>query len=178
MTVIKSNYSIYQYSTVSRLRTFTASFLFLFFPLLNYDSADKSCYVSIQGLHPSKVPAFLVFEGESFGETLLTASTVAKCDSLAFVAFPGCVTRCFILTSQFLPPRPAKVTIYATQCLHFLSFFLFGRTKNLGICEATKDSNGASSKKREKKAAFEGAFKSGQPSCSILTYVAFKGRRP
>ena len=58
-----------------------------------------------------RIPAFAVFEGESFRETLLTASAVVKCDGLAFGAFPGCVTRCFTLTSRFLPPRPAKVTI-------------------------------------------------------------------
>ena len=54
-------------------------------------------------------------------ETLLTSSAVVKC---AFGAFPGCVTRCFNLTSRFLPPRPTKVTIYATRCRHFLFFFL------------------------------------------------------
>ena len=32
--------------------------------------------VSVQGLHPSKDPAFAVFEGESLGETLLTASAI------------------------------------------------------------------------------------------------------
>ena len=37
---------------------------------------------------------------------------------------PGCVTRCFTLTSWFLPLRPTTVTIYATWCRHFLSFFL------------------------------------------------------
>ena len=43
---------------------------------------------------------------------------------LVFGAFPGYVTRCFtFMSSQFLPPRPTKVTIYATQCRHFLSFF-------------------------------------------------------
>ena len=44
--------------------------------------------------------AFAVFEGESFGETLLTVSTVVKRDSLVFGALPGCVTRCFTLTSS------------------------------------------------------------------------------
>ena len=34
------------------------------------------CCVSIQGLHPSKDSAFVVFEGESFRETLLTSSAV------------------------------------------------------------------------------------------------------
>ena len=82
------------------------------------------CCVSIQGLHPSKDLVFVVFEGESFRETLLTSSAVVKCDGLAFGAFPGCVTRCFTLTSWFLPPRPAKVTICATRCHHFLSFFI------------------------------------------------------
>ena len=74
----------------------------------------------------------------------------------AFGAFPGCVTRCFTLTSRFLPPRPAKVTIYAAWCRHFLSFFLlFECTNNLGICEATKDRSGASSRNREKKEHLE-----------------------
>ena len=82
------------------------------------------CSDLIQGLHPSKDPVFAAFEGESFRETLLTSSVVVKRGGLAFGAFPGCVTRCFTLTSRFLPPRPAKVTIYATRCRHFLSFFL------------------------------------------------------
>ena len=55
--------------------------------------------------------------------------------------------------SRFLPSRPVRVTIYAQRCRHFLSFFLLFRcATNLGICEATRDSSGASSKKREKKA--------------------------
>ena len=61
--------------------------------------------------------------------------TVVKWDGLAFGAFPGCVTGC-------LHPY---VVIFS------LSLFFFGRTKNLGICEATKDSSGASSKNRLKK---------------------------
>ena len=88
---------------------------------------DLYCCVSIQGLHPSKDPAFEVFEGESFKETLLTSSAVVKWDGLAFGAFPGCVTRCFTLTSRFLTPRPAKVTIYPTRCLHFLSYVVLFR---------------------------------------------------
>ena len=121
-----------------------------------------TCCVSIQGLHPSKDPAFEVFEDESSGVTLLTTSAVVKWDSLAFGAFPGCVTRCFTLTLRFLLPRPVKVTICAMLCCHFLSFFLsfffFGSTKNLGICEATKHSSSASSKKSEKKASFVGCI--------------------
>ena len=34
------------------------------------------CCASIQGLHSWKDPAFVVFEGESLRDTLLTASTV------------------------------------------------------------------------------------------------------
>ena len=83
-----------------------------------------TCCVSVQGLRPLKDSAFVVFEGESFRETSLTSSAVVKCDGLAFGAFPGCVIRSFTLTSRFLPPRPSKVTIYATRCRHFLSFFL------------------------------------------------------
>ena len=59
------------------------------------------------GLHPLKDSAFVVFEGESFRETSLTSSAVVKCDG----------------------HRPAKVTIYATQCRHFLSFFLLFRAR-------------------------------------------------
>ena len=76
--------------------------------------------VSVQG--PSKDSVFVVFEDESFRETLLTSSAVVKWDSLAFGAFPGCVVRCFTLTLRFLLPRPAKVMIYATRCRHFSSF--------------------------------------------------------
>ena len=122
---------------------------------------EDSCCVSIQGLHPFKDPAFTFLEGESFRETLLTTSAIVKWDGLPFGAFPGRVTRCFTLASWFLLPRPAKVMIYATRCCHFLSFFLsyfFGHAKNLGICEATKDSNSPSSKNREKKATFVGCI--------------------
>ena len=83
-------------------------------------------------------------------ETLLTTSVLVKCDGLAFGSFPGCVTRCFTLTSRFLLPRPAEVTIYATPFVS-LSFFFFGQAKNLWICEATTDSSGASSKKRKRR---------------------------
>ena len=90
------------------------------------------------------------------------ACVVAKgcADGLAFGAFPGCITRCFTFTSRFLLPRPAKVTIYATRCRHFFSFFplLFRCTKNLGMCEAMKDLSGSSSKKRRKRAAFAGSI--------------------
>ena len=127
-----------------------------------------TCCVSVQGLHPSKDPAFGVFEGESFRETLLTSSAVVKCDGLAFGAFPGCVTRCFTLTSRFLPPRPAKVTIYSTRCRHFLSFFLLARA-----CKESWDSHGASSKREKRRlhlwAASGGASGLGQPSCSVVT---------
>ena len=54
---------------------------------------------------------------------------VVKCDGRASGAFPGCVTRCFTLTSWFLPARPTKVTIYVTRCRHFLSFFLLFRVR-------------------------------------------------
>ena len=83
-------------------------------------------------------------------ETLLTASVVVKWDGLAFGALPGCVTRCFTLTSRFLLPRPAKVMIYFMRRRHFLCFFLFR------ACKESWDMWSASSKNREKKAAFVG----------------------
>ena len=43
------------------------------------------------------------------------------------------------------------------------------RTKNLGICEAPKDSSGVYSKKGDKKALFEGAFELRQRSHSVVT---------
>ena len=62
------------------------------------------------------------------------------------------------------------------------SFFFFGRAKNLGICEATKDRSSVSSKKREKKeplwAAFGGAFGLEQPSCGVVMSLAAEGCRP
>ena len=67
----------------------------------------------------SEGPGTLWSTKASPSETLLTSSAVVKWDGLVFGAFPGCVTRCFTLTSRF-----AKVTICATQCRHFLSFFL------------------------------------------------------
>ena len=66
-------------------------------------------------------------------ETLLTSSAVVKWDDLFFGAY-SCITRCFTLTSWFLTPRPAKVTIYATWCRHFLSFFLLYR-----VCKESWD---------------------------------------
>ena len=60
-----------------------------------------------------------------------------------------------------------NVTIFS------LFFFFFGYAKNLGICEAAKDSSGASSEKREKEehlwAASGGAFGLEQPLHSIVT---------
>ena len=91
-----------------------------------------SCCVSVQGLHPSKDSAFAAFEGESFRETLLTWSAVVKCDGLAFGAFPGCITRCFTLTSRFLPPRPAKVTIYAMSPVSLFHSSFSGAQRILG----------------------------------------------
>ena len=50
---------------------------------------------------------------------------------------------------------PTTVMIYAMRCRHFLSFyFIYRPAKNLGICEAMKDSSCASSKNRGKKDAF------------------------
>ena len=128
--------------------------------------------VPIQGLHPSKDSSFVIFEGESFRETLLTVSTVVKWSSVVFGAFPGCITRCFTLTSRFLLPSPVKVRIYVTRRRHFLSIF-FDCAKNLGICEAMKDSSRASSKNREIKGHICGLH-SEEPSCSIVTYLPFK----
>ena len=88
---------------------------------------------------------------------LLTVSAVVKWDGRAFGAF-------FWLRHQMFYPY---VTISATQArksddlphtMWPISLFFFGRAKNPGICEAMKDS-GASSKKREKKAAFVGWIK-------------------
>ena len=89
---------------------------------------------------------------------------------LASGAFPGCITRCF--TSRFLPPRPAKVAIYATRCRHFLSFSFFGRTNNLGICEATKDSSGASPRMKERRLHLEEP--NGHHLRGVVTLLAFK----
>ena len=115
-----------------------------------------TCCVSVQGLRPLKDSAFVVFEGESFRETLLTSSAVVKCDGLVFGTFPGCVTRCFTLTSRFLQPRPRKWRSTPRNVAIFsLSVFFFGHAKNPGICEAAKDRSGASSTNREKKKHLE-----------------------
>ena len=78
--------------------------------------------VSVQSLHPLKDSDFVVFEGESFRETLLTSSAVVKCDSLAFGAFPGCVTRCFTLMSRFLRKWRSTLRDVAVFSLLFLLF--------------------------------------------------------
>ena len=44
---------------------------------------------------------------------------------------------------------------YCHFVIFSLSFFFIGRAKNLGICEAAKESSGASSKNREKKEHLE-----------------------
>ena len=43
--------------------------------------------VSVQGLHPLKDSAFVVFKDESFRETLLTLLTAVKWDGPAFGTF-------------------------------------------------------------------------------------------
>ena len=127
-----------------------------------------SCVLT-QGLHPSKDPAFAVFKGKCFRETLLTGSTIVKWES-------GVWSISWLRHQMFYP----YITISAAQAsesydLHHamststFSLFFFRHAKNLGICEATKDSSGASSKNREKKAAFGGAFELGQPSRSVVT---------
>ena len=45
------------------------------------------CCVSVQGLRPFKDPVFVVFDGESFRETLLSVSAVVKCDGLTLEHF-------------------------------------------------------------------------------------------
>ena len=123
---------------------------------------------------------FAVVEGKSLGETLLTESAIVKWDGPVFGALPGCVTRCFTLTSWFLMPWPANVMIYVTRCRHFISFFFLFRAskESWDSTIATKDSSGASFKKREKKVAFGGciwgAFRLGQPSRGVVTWLAFK----
>ena len=72
-----------------------------------------------------------------------------SCDGRVFGAFPGCITRCFTLTSRFRS-TPCNVAIFS------LSFFFFGCANNRGICEATKDSSIL--QKRGKEGASGGAF--------------------
>ena len=56
---------------------------------------------------------------------------------------------------DFCHPGPRKWRSTPRDVAIFsLSLFFFGRAKNLGICEDTKDSSGASFKKSEKEAAF------------------------
>ena len=88
-------------------------------------------------------------------------STVVKWDGLAFGVFPYIMI--FGLWKWRSTPR--DVSIFS------LSFFFFGHAKNLGICEATyvKDSSRASSKKREKKAAFGRAFRLRQLLRGVVT---------
>ena len=81
----------------------------------------------------------MVFDGESFRETLLTSSVVVKWDGLAFGAFSCCVTRCFTL----------YVTFSADQACE--SDEVPRVFQDLGIYETTKDSSGASSKKNGEK---------------------------
>ena len=76
-------------------------------------------------------------------------------DALTFGAFPGCVTRCFTLTSRLLPPKWLSTS--RDVAIFSFSFLFFGRAKNLGTCEATKDHSGASSRKQGKEGASGGA---------------------
>ena len=92
---------------------------------LSFYGAENRCFcVTVQGLRPLKDSVFVVFWRRVLQRDLVNSSAVVKCDGLASGAFPGCVTRCFTLTSRFLPSRPEKVTIYVTRCRQFLSFFL------------------------------------------------------
>ena len=79
----------------------------------------------------------------------------------AFAVFEGESFRETLLTRQPL----LNGMIYATRCRHFLSFVLFfsGVQRILGY------RSGASSKNREKKDAFEGAFKLRKPSRGVVT---------
>ena len=80
-----------------------------------------------------------------------------------------------LLRHDFCCPGPRKWWSTSRDVALFsLSFFSSGCAKNLGICEAAKDSSRASSKKREREehlwAAFGGAFRLGQPlACDVIT---------
>ena len=60
------------------------------------------------------------------------------------------------LRHHFCRPGPRKWRSTPRDVAIFsLSFFFFGHAKNLGICEATKDRSGASSRNREQKEPLE-----------------------
>ena len=63
----------------------------------------------------------------------------------------------YIMISAVQAPRKLRSTP-RDGAIFLLSFLFFRRGMNLGIREATKYSSGASSKKREKKAAFMGCL--------------------
>ena len=119
------------------------------------------CCVSVQGLHPSKDPAYAVFEGESFGETLLTASTVVKWQRSRLWSIS------WLRHQMFYP----DIKISAAQAResddlhHPMSPFSFilssftGGQRILGYGRPwRKDSSGAFYKLREKKAASAGCI--------------------
>ena len=91
------------------------------------------CCVSIQGLHPSKDPTFVAFEGESFRETLLIASAVGTVEPLELF---------LVASPDVLPLRH--------------NFFRPGSRKSPFSLFLSKHRSSASSKHREKKDAFVG----------------------
>ena len=93
----------------------------------------------------------MVFEGESFRETLLTSSAVEPLEHFLVVS-PDVLS----LRYNFCRPGPRKWRSTPRDVAIFsLSFFFFGHKKNLRICEATKDRNSASSRNREQKEHLE-----------------------
>ena len=92
--------------------------------LTHHSVTTDSCCVSIQGPHPSKDPAFVVFEGESFGETMLTSS------SISWLRHQMIYANVMISAAQ---ARESDDLRYAMSPFSlFLSSF-FGHVKNFGI---------------------------------------------
>ena len=131
------------------------------------------CCVSVQGLHPSKDPAYAVFEGESFGETLLTVSTVVKWQRSRLWSISWLRHQMFYPDIKISAAQARK----SDDLHHLMSPFSFilssftGGQRILGYGRPRrKDSSGAFYKLREKKAAsaFRGTFELGQPSRVVI----------
>ena len=91
-----------------------------------------SCCVSIQGLHPSKDPAFVVFEDKSFRETLLTRQPLLNGTVQPLEHFLVASLDVLPLRHDFCRPGPQKwrSTPRAVAIFSLFSFF-FGHAKIL-----------------------------------------------
>ena len=133
----------------------------------NKSTLDRqTCCVSIQGLHPSKDAAFVIFKGESFGETILTSSTVVKWDWSSLWSISWILYYLYCPGSQKWRSTPRNVAI--------ISLSSFSDMQRILGCVRPRRTVVVHSPKKGKRrmrlwAAFGRAFELGQPLHGVVT---------